>query len=120
MATLLIVEDELVLARNLSKAFVRHGFEVHHATGIAEGRRIASTTPVDVALLDLRLPDGSGLDLLRVLRPMRSNLHAIVLSGYGMEEDLRRSRALGFDEHFVKPINPNRLIAALDALRQRA
>jgi len=41
MATLLIVEDELVLARNLSKAFVRHGFEVHHATGIAEGRRIA-------------------------------------------------------------------------------
>ena len=67
MATLLIVEDELVLARNLSKAFVRQGFEVHHATGIAEGRKIAATTPVDVALLDLRLPDGSGLDLLDAL-----------------------------------------------------
>ena len=55
MPTLLIVEDELVLARNLSKAFVRHGFEVQHATGIAEGRKIGASTPVDVALLERKL-----------------------------------------------------------------
>ena len=66
------------------------------------------------------LPDGSGLDLLGALKPIQPDLQAIVLSGYGMEQDLSRSRSLGFIEHFVKPINPSRLIAALDALAARA
>ena len=62
------------------------------------------------------LPDGSGLDLLGALKPIHPRLAAIVLSGYGMERDVERSRALGFAEHFAKPVNPSRLIAALDAL----
>ena len=63
MPTLLIVDDEAVLARNLVKLFTRLGFEAQHAAAIGEAERILATTPVDVVLLDLRLPDGSGLDL---------------------------------------------------------
>jgi two-component system CheB/CheR fusion protein len=118
--SLLVVEDDVDTAAALAALLAESGFDVRTADGITSAKKTFAERPADVLITDVGLPDGSGLDLLRVLRPMRSNLHAIVLSGYGMEEDLRRSRALGFDEHFVKPINPNRLIAALDALRQRA
>ena len=103
--------------RRRSRALLAEsGFDVRTADGIASAKRTFAERPADVLITDVGLPDGSGLDLLEALRPMRADLRAIVLSGYGMEEDLRRSRSLGFDEHFVKPINPSRLIAALDAL----
>ncbi len=54
MPTLLIVEDELVLARNLSKALIRNGFEVHQAGTIAEAKTTLAAATTDVALIDLR------------------------------------------------------------------
>jgi two-component system CheB/CheR fusion protein len=118
--SLLVVEDDVDTAAALAALLAESGFDVRTADGVRSAKKTFAERPADVLITDVGLPDGSGLDLLEVLRPMRADLHAIVLSGYGMEEDLRRSRSLGFDEHFVKPINPNRLIAALDALRQRA
>ena len=118
--SLLVVEDDVDTAAALAALLAESGFDVRTADGLAAAKRTFAERPADVLITDVGLPDGSGLDLLEALRPMRADLHAIVLSGYGMEEDLRRSRALGFDEHFVKPINPNRLIAALDVLGQRA
>jgi two-component system, chemotaxis family, CheB/CheR fusion protein len=117
---LLVVEDDEDTAAALAALLAESGFDVRTADGITSAKRTFAERPADVLITDVGLPDGSGLDLLEALRPMRAELHAIVLSGYGMEEDLRRSRSLGFDEHFVKPINPSRLIAALDALAQRA
>src|SRR5262249_31267334 len=64
MPALLIVEDETVLARTLARAFATHGWTVHHASTAEEARRVAGSLPADVVLLDLRLPDGSGLDVL--------------------------------------------------------
>ena len=118
--SLLVVEDDVDTAAALAALLAESGFDVRTADGVAAAKQTFAERPADVLITDVGLPDGSGLDLLEALRPMRADLHAIVLSGYGMEEDLRRSRSLGFDEHFVKPINPNRLIAALDALGQRA
>src|SRR5262252_1125992 len=103
MATLLIVEDELVLARNLSKAFVRHGFEVQHATGIAEGRKVAASTPVDVVLLDLRLPDGSGLDLLDTLVAADADLPVIMMTAYGSVADAVHAMQRGARDYVQKP-----------------
>jgi DNA-binding NarL/FixJ family response regulator len=65
---------------------------------------------------DIGLPDGSGLELFVALKAAHPPLRGVVLSGYGMESDLDRSRGLGFAEHFVKPLNLDRLIAALDRL----
>src|SRR2546426_6858381 len=67
MPSLLIVEDEPVLAQNLVKAFAGQGFDVEVAGRIADAKRLVASRLPDVALLDLRLPDGSGLDLLAVL-----------------------------------------------------
>ena len=66
-------------------------------------------------LSDLGLPDGSGHDLMRTLRE-RHGLRGIALSGYGMEEDLRRSKEAGFLEHLTKPVD----LPTLEAALQRA
>src|SRR5206468_8589048 len=112
-------EDDLDTAEALGQYLAESGFEVRTAFHIAGARAAFAERPADVLITDVGLPDGSGLDLLETLRPLRPGFQAIVLSGYGMEEDLRLSRSLGFAEHFVKPINPSRLIAALDALGSR-
>ena len=105
MPTLLIVEDEVVLARNLSKAFVREGFDVQHAAGIAEGRRIAATTPIDVALLDLRLPDGSGLDLLEALIATDPDRPVIMMTAYGSVADAVDAMQRGARDYVQKPLD---------------
>jgi DNA-binding NtrC family response regulator len=123
MPTLLIVEDELVLARNLSKAFVRHRFDVHHATGIAEGRKIASGTPIDVALLDLRLPDGSGLDLLDALVAADPDRPVIMMTAYGSVADAVGAMQRGARDYVQKPLDLEevrlKVDHALHSARQR-
>ncbi|MFP5284955.1 MAG: response regulator, partial [Thermoanaerobaculia bacterium] len=61
---------------------------------------------------DLGLPDGSGLDLMRELGA-RHGLRGIALSGYGMEEDVQRSREAGFETHLTKPVNLETLREAI-------
>ena len=63
----------------------------------------------DVLLVDLGLPDGTGWDLMRKVRQFCPDIRGIALSGYGMENDLRRSKEAGFEEHVVKPFNFARL-----------
>ena len=103
MATLLIVEDEVVLARNLVKLFTRHGFEAHHAASIDEGKRIVAATPADVVLLDLRLPDGSGLDLLDALLTADADLPVIMMTAYGSVADAVRAMQRGARDYVQKP-----------------
>jgi len=90
------------------------GFDVRLAVNVEDARRAFSEKPCDVLVTDLGLPDGSGIELLRELKPRRQGLVAIVLSGYGMEEDIQRSQQAGFSAHFVKPLNLSRLIEAID------
>jgi CheY-like chemotaxis protein len=73
-----------------------------------------------VLVTDLGLPDGSGIDLLSRLAPLRPGIVGIVLSGYGMEEDIQRSRAAGFSAHFVKPLNLSLLVEAIERAAARA
>ena len=70
----------------------------------------------DLLLSDLGLPDGSGVDLMRELRERGSTLPGIALSGYGQEEDVRRSKEAGFAEHLTKPVDLQRLATAIASL----
>ena len=74
----------------------------------------ASSKNFDLMISDLGLPDGSGLDLVRELRRRGSKLKAIALSGYGREEDVKRSREAGFDAHLTKPVEVDTLIEAVE------
>jgi ActR/RegA family two-component response regulator len=123
MPTLLIVEDEAVLARNLAKLFTRDGFEVYHATGVAEAQRIASATPADVALLDLRLPDGTGLDLLDTLLAADPELPVIMMTAFGTVADAVEAMQRGARDYVQKPFELDeiqlKVERALRGTRQR-
>src|ERR1043166_2538180 len=123
MPTLLILDDEVVLARNLAKAFTRQDFEVHQAATIEAGQRVLSTTPVDVVLLDLRLPDGSGLDLLDALLTADPDLPVIMMTAYGSVADAVRAMQRGARDYVQKPFELDEITLkvqrALGSVRQR-
>ena len=114
--SILVVEDDVDTADALHQLLAESGYSVRVANSVAAATRIFQERPADILVTDVGLPDGSGLELLGALKTFSPQLRAIVLSGYGMERDIERSRSLGFAEHFVKPLNLTRLIAALDAL----
>ena len=109
---ILIVEDDADTRRVLSRLLRRRGHKVETASGIAEGVELASRASFDILLADIGLPDGSGLDLLHRLGSSRPAA-AIALSGSGMDEDLRQTRASGFLAHITKPIDFPTLEATL-------
>jgi CheY-like chemotaxis protein len=78
----------------------------------------ADTAPAEVYILDIGLPGMSGHELARRLRahPRTSRAVLFALSGYGQAADLAASREAGFEEHFTKPVDPDRLLQALQAL----
>ena len=73
---------------------------------------MAQREPFDVLISDIGLPDGDGCEIMRRIRAI-GNMPGIAMSGYGMNEDRRRSREAGFAEHLVKPIDVPQLIAAI-------
>jgi two-component system, chemotaxis family, CheB/CheR fusion protein len=101
---ILLVEDHPDTARIMLRLLRADHHDVEWAGNIESALRAAAENPFDVVVSDLGLPDGSGLELMRQLRS-KYGLKGIALSGYGMEEDLRKSKEAGFVEHLTKPIN---------------
>lgn len=99
----LLVEDHDDTRETLVRLLTRAGHRVVATCTVAESRTAMESDDFDVLLSDLGLPDGSGLDVISALRA-KSNSPAVVMSGYGMEADVARTREAGFTEHLVKPI----------------
>jgi CheY-like chemotaxis protein len=79
------------------------------AASLREARELAKQEQFDILISDIGLPDGSGCEIMAELRAQQG-LSGIALTGYGMSEDMERSRAAGFVTHLTKPVS----IAALD------
>lgn len=112
---LLLVEDHVDTNRSLSRLLDRRGYTVRAAESMQSALGLAGEYDFDVLVSDMGLPDGSGIRLMEELRRIRP-IRGVALSGFGMEEDIRRSKAVGFVEHLTKPVD----IARLDAAIQRA
>jgi len=112
---LLLVDDHadtrLVLSRLLSK----FGHEVATADSQQRALKLLESGRFDALISDIGLPDGDGYDLVRVAK-RRQPLSAIALSGYGTEEDVRRSLEAGFDYHLTKPVDLNGLRSLLQKI----
>jgi signal transduction histidine kinase/CheY-like chemotaxis protein len=109
----LLVEDHADTLRAAHALLAELGCEVVAASSVEEALAAAKDQDFDLVLSDLGLPDGNGLELMTHLRD-RYGLSGIAVTGYGMEEDLRRSREAGFIDHLVKPITFARLEGAID------
>lgn len=106
---LLLVEDHDTTREVLAQILRRAGHEVHAASCGSEALELAgSVGPLDVMISDLGLPDQSGFDLMRAIKA-RHGLPGIALSGYGMDEDVRKSKDAGFKAHLVKPVSLEQL-----------
>jgi signal transduction histidine kinase len=112
---LLLVEDHEDTARVMSRLLRECNYDVQTASSVKSALERAEREPYDLVISDLGLPDGSGLDLMQELRN-RYDLKGIALSGYGMEDDIRRSREAGFVAHLTKPVNFQSLQAAIQQI----
>jgi PAS domain S-box-containing protein len=109
---ILLVEDHEDTRRNMTRLLSALKHNVVSAHDAASALKQASKATFDLVISDIGLPDESGLELMKKLKS-RHRLRGICLSGYGMDEDIARSRAAGFLEHLTKPINFERLEAAI-------
>ena len=109
---LLLVEDHPPTLEVMAALLEIAGHEVNTAVDLRSARALAASREFDLVVSDLGLPDGTGFDLMSGLRD-QYGLKGIAVSGYGMEDDLRRSREAGFLEHLVKPVDVEKLKAAL-------
>ena len=112
---LLVVEDHEETLTVLARLLRRRGHHVISARSMREGLAAAAKENFDVVISDLGLPDGTGFELMAKLRSAHG-LRGIALSGYGMDEDLRRSREAGFGAHLTKPVDFGQLERALEDL----
>ena len=94
------------------------GYEVHTAHGGRAAFELAQAFRPEIALLDIGMPDMNGYELAEQIRGAEwgTRVRLIALTGWGQEEDKRRAREAGFDQHLTKPVDPQRL----DALLSRA
>ncbi|MDQ6808828.1 MAG: ATP-binding protein, partial [Verrucomicrobiota bacterium] len=117
---LLLVEDNEPTLAVLERLLTRAGHSVTTSMTVA-GALATAAGPVrfDALISDIGLPDGTGFDLMEKLRNVYG-LQGIALSGYGMDEDLRRSREAGFAAHLTKPIDFAQLERALTTIASPA
>jgi len=113
---LLLVEDHENTLKTLRRLLERDGHQVVTAASVAAAIEPASAHPFDLVISDLGLPDGTGIELMQKLRATHG-LSGVALSGYGVEEDLARSRVAGFIAHLVKPIHFAHLRRVLSSVR---
>ena len=109
---LLLVEDHESTLQVLSRLLGRAGHQVVTAATLSAALAAAAEGTFDLVISDLGLPDGTGNELMEILRA-RYGLRGIALSGYGMEEDVVRSRQAGFAAHLTKPVDFRQLQRAL-------
>jgi len=114
---ILVVEDNVDSAESLMLLLRSFGHDVSVVNDGREAVGAAMRMRPDVILLDIGLPGMDGFHVAKALRelPETSAARLIAVSGYGQEKDRERSRAAGFDQHLVKPVDPTKLTAAIDA-----
>lgn len=116
--SLLILDDDEPFRRSLSRAMEKRGFEVQAVDSVAAGREAARSRPPAYAVIDLRLGDGNGLELVELLREIRPDSRIVVLTGYGAIATAVAAIKIGATDYLSKPADANDVTDALLA-RQR-
>jgi two-component system response regulator RegA len=120
--TLLLVDDDEPFVKRLAKAMEKRGFQTETAESVAEGRSIALARPPAYAVVDLRLEDGNGLEVVETLRETRPDCRIVVLTGYGAIATAVAAVKVGAIDYLSKPADAddvtNALLAKGEALPQ--
>jgi len=116
---LLLVEEEPIVQDKFKKVLQRRGYSVRQAYTLAEARAAMAEEPPRAIILDVGLPDGSGLDFLRELREL-SNVPVLLVGAMGASEDIVRGFEAGSDDYLQKPYDLPIFLMRIEALLRRA
>ncbi|MBP5858096.1 ActR/PrrA/RegA family redox response regulator transcription factor [Marivibrio halodurans] len=111
--TLLIVDDDAPLRRRLARAMEGRGFTVSEAESVAHGLEIAADHPPAFALVDMRLADGNGLEVVDALRQARGDMRIVMLTGYGNIASAVTAIKRGAVDYLAKPADADQIASAL-------
>lgn len=112
--SILLVDDDDILRTRLEKAFAKRGFTVFCASNLRGAIEIATEHKPDLAVLDLKMPDNSGLQVLKELIAIRPGLRAVILTGYGSIANAVEAVKLGAVNYVTKPADADQVLAAFE------
>jgi signal transduction histidine kinase len=113
---ILVVDDNIDAATSLATLLEYRGHRVRACFDGSAAFAQATMSPPEVAFIDLNMPSLDGIELSRMIRraPWGRNVKLVALTGMGQPDDLERTRAAGFDQHLIKPVNPDELFVAIE------
>ena len=117
---ILVIEDDAAIRQGLVDALGFAGYDALEAADGEEGLRMGVKCECDLVLLDLVLPKGDGIEILRAVRSARPTLPVIVLTARGQESDRVEGLTAGADDYVVKPFSVKELLARVEAVLRRS
>ncbi|MEJ2118277.1 MAG: ActR/PrrA/RegA family redox response regulator transcription factor [Alphaproteobacteria bacterium] len=111
--TLLIVDDDRAFAMRLSRAMENRGFQVNVASSVEDGLAALRNEPPAYAVVDLRLDDGTGLDVVAQLKELKPEARVVMLTGYGNIATAVTAVKMGALDYLSKPADADDILAAL-------
>lgn len=111
--SLLLVDDDEVFLNRLARAMEKRGFVVSRAGSVIDARAIVAANPPAYAVVDLRLEDGNGLDVVDALREARAEARIVVLTGYGAIATAVAAVKMGAADYLSKPADADDVTRAL-------
>jgi two-component system, NtrC family, response regulator HydG len=114
MAQLLLIEDDLTFSRILEGFLSKQGYKILLARKGKEGLETFSQNPVDLVLLDYRLPDGLGTDLLEAMKEQKPEVPVIIMTGFNDIKTAVKAIKMGALDYITKPVNPDELLMRLE------
>jgi two-component system, response regulator RegA len=112
--TILVVDDDERFRVRLAQAFEDRGYSVVAAASPAEAMQLCAGREIDRATIDLRMPGGSGLNLLQELMKLYPDIQIVVLTGYGSIATAVEAMRLGAHDYLTKPCHADRILTAFD------
>jgi len=110
---ILVVDDDKSILRILTRILQKQGYNAHTAETGREAEEEINSQSYDLALIDVKLPDTDGLDLLQKIQAIRPNMIKIILTGFASMDNGIKALNAGADAYLVKPVEPTELIKIL-------
>jgi DNA-binding NtrC family response regulator len=117
--TVIIIDDDMLTRVSTADLIKSWGYEVDTAASFNEGLKLLNEAVPDVAIIDLRLPDGDGMELLSLLREQHPQVDAIILTGHASIDSAIEAIKKGAENYLEKPSDPNRLFVTLQKIAEK-
>jgi DNA-binding NtrC family response regulator len=119
MGKILVIDDELIIRVSCERTLASEGYDVRLASNGREGIDILSKEPFSLILLDLKMPDMDGVDVLKTIKEKWPDLKVVIVTGYSTVQTAVQTLKLGAHNFIEKPFTPDTLLSAVkDALKQ--